>query len=317
MCKYIGELTTDQYDFDDRVVIYGDTDSSYCTLKWYMDQNGIEKTVENAVMIADELGKKINESFPEFMDKNTLIGKKRGSIIQAGREVVGRRGLFKNVKKRYAIHVVDLEGKPADKMKIMGMEVRRSDTPKIIQDFLTDCLTALVRDGKGYDEIREMVDEFRNEVFLNLHPWQRGTPGRVSKLAYNARRIRSYQMAKEQQIVNVAKPKLHYSVVAANNTNLLMQQNKEHRWDIIRDGDKIEVLYLKPNPHNMDAVAIKVGETYVPEWFQELPFDNERHEKKMIDRKLDNVLGSIMEWSFQPIMDHREEVFEEVDLLSL
>jgi len=317
MCRYASKLMTGNYEFDQRAVIYGDTDSTYCTLRWYMSKNGIEPTVENAIKIADCIGEEINSSFPDFMDKSTMIGRRRGKIIEAGREVVGRRGLFKDKKKRYAIHVVDLEGKPVDKMKIMGMEMRRSDTPVIIQDFLTDCVTAVVRDDKDYEEIRSMVDEFRENVFRKLPEWKRGTPGRVSKLAFNSRRLRAYNEAKAQQIVNVAKPNVHYSVIAANNTNLLMEQNKEHRWDIIRDGDKIEVLYLKPNPFNMNAVAIKVGETYVPKWFQELPFDNERHEKKMINQKMDNVLGSIMNWSFEPITDFRDEVFKEVDLLAL
>lgn len=299
-----------------KYVIAGDTDSAYISLKALIDINA-HWGDEDIVTVADDIGEEINDFFPQFMDENFCIGTKRGRIIQAGREVIARRGLFKDVKKRYALHVINNEGKPDDKMKIMGMEVRRSDTPKIVQDFLTDCLTAVVKDGKNYDDVREMVDDFRYNVFRKLEPWERGTPGRVSNLASNARKIQSYQEAKEQQIVNIAKPKTHYSVMAANNTNLLMKQNDEHRWDYIRDGDKISVLYLKPNPYGMNVVAIKVDETYVPEWFKELPFDNERHEKKMIDQKLFNVLGSIMDWSFEPITDHRQEVFEEVDLLSL
>lgn len=317
MCRYASELMTGNYDFDKRAVIYGDTDSTYCKLDWYMRENDIEPTVENAIAIADELGVKINESFPRFMDENTMVGKRRGKIIEAGREVVGRRGLFKDVKKRYAIHVVNSEGKPTDKMKIMGMEVRRSDTPKIVQDFLTECLEAVVRDGKGYEEVREMVEDFRENVFRALPPWKRGTPGRVSNLTINSRKLRAYEEAKERQVVNIAKPKTHYSVVAANNTNLMMTQHKEHRWDYIHDGDKIEVLYLRPNPHGINSIAIKVGETYAPEWFEELPFDDEKHEAKMVDRKMFNVIGSVLDWSFEPVKDFRDETFEEVDILSL
>ena len=315
MCRYASECMTGNYDFDKRAVIYGDTDSSYCTLDWYMGDQGIEKTVDNAVKIADGIGDKINSSFPAFMDANCLIGEERGAIIQAGREVVGRRGLFKDVKKRYAIAVVDLEGFRTEKTKIMGMEVRRSDTPKFIQDFLTECIEAVVKENKGKAEIFDMVQAFRAE-FQAIDPWRRGTPCRVSKLAINARKLASYEQARAEGDVDMKKPTAHYSVTAANNTNILMEEYGEHRWDIIRDGDKIEVLYLRPNAWEMKSVAIKVGENYVPEWFQELPFDDSRHEAKLIDRKLDNVLGSIMDWSFEPVTDHRGEVFEEVDFFA-
>ena len=316
MCREASRCMTGNYDFDKRAVIYGDTDSSYCTLDWYMGHEGIEKNVDNAVEIADGIGDKVNASFPKFMDQATLVGEKRGAIIEAGREVVGRKGLFKEVKKRYAIHVVDLEGFRTNKIKIMGMEVRRSDTPKVVQDFLEECIAAVIRDDKGYDEVYEMVQEFR-EQWRAVPAWKRGTPCRVSKLTINSRKINAYEELREEGYVDIKKPTTHFSVVAANNTNLLMQQHDEHRWDIIRDGDKIEVLYLRPNEYDIKSVAIKVGENYVPDWFQALPFDDVRHEQKMIDKKLDNVLGSVVGWTFEPVQDFRQEVFEEVDFLDL
>ncbi len=315
MCRYASQEMTGEYDFDKRAVIYGDTDSAYCTLDWYMGHNGIEKNVANAVEIADGIGDRINASFPRFMDEHCLVGEERGAIIQAGREVVGRRGLFKDVKKRYAIHVVDLEGFATDKLKIMGMEVRRSDTPKFIQEFLTKCIEAVVKENKSHEEVYEMVQTFRDE-FRAMEPWKRGTPCRVSKLSINARKIKNYEEARADGDVDIKKPTVHFSVAAANSTNMLMDQFEEHRWDIIRDGDKIEVLYLRPNQYDMKSVAIKVGENYVPDWFRVLPFDDDRHEQKLIDRKLDNVIGSVLDWSFAPVRDHQAEVFEEVDFFA-
>jgi len=315
MVRYSSELMTGNYEFDRNAIIYGDTDSVYCTLDWYMGHKKIEKTIDNAVTIADELGEKINASFPQFMDDNCLIGLKRGAIIQAGREVVGRRGLFKDVKKRYAIHVVDLEGFRTDKVKVMGMEVRRSDTPKFIQDFLSDIIEAVVRDNLSHEEVYERVANFRDE-FQKMDPWLRGTPSRVSSLTVNARKLRNYEQMKAEGYVNIKKPVPHFSVTAANNTNILMDQFDEHRWDVIRDGDKIEILYLRPNEYDMKSVAIKVGETHIPEWFRRLPFDDARHEAKLIDKKLDNVVGSIMDWSFEPVRDFQDVLFEEVDFFA-
>jgi DNA polymerase elongation subunit (family B) len=318
MIKYSSELMTGNYEFDRNALIYGDTDSVYCTLDWYMGQQKIEKTVANAVKIADDLGVKINESFPTFMDENCMVGLKRGAVIQAGREAVARRGLFKDVKKRYALYMVDYEGytpKPGKEMKIMGMEVRRSDTPKFIQEFLTEAIEALVRENKSHEEIYEMVSDFR-DVFQAMDPWRRGTPCRVSSLTSGAKKIRNYEQARAEGDVDTKKPKPHFSVTAANNTNILMEHYNEHRWDIIRDGDKIEVLYLRPNELEVKSVAIKVGENFVPDWFKALPFDDFRHEAKLIDKKLDNMIGSVMDWTFEPVRDYQDVIFEEVDFFA-
>ena len=290
-------------------VIYGDTDSVYVSLAALKTP---EMETQTIVDISDEIGEEINGSFPAFMDANCFVGEERGGIIIAGREIVGTRGLFKDVKKRYAIHVIDKEGKPKDELKIMGMEVRRSDTPKYIQEFLSDCIERVVKHGQGFDELVSVVEEFR-EVFDARQPWERGTPCRVSNLTVNSSKLAAYNKAQAEGIIGAKKPSPHYAVTAAFNTNELMESHEERRWDVIRDGDKVEVLYLLPNQYGLKSVAIKVEETYVPEWFQRLPFDNDRHEQKLIDKKLQNTIGDAMGWNFARINDYRDEVFEEVD----
>ncbi len=81
-----------------------------------------------------------------------------------------------------------------------------------------------------------------------------------------------------------------------------MEKFKEPRWERLRDGDKVDVLRLLPNDYNMEVVAIRVGENWVPEWFQNLLFDDGYHENKLIDQKLDNVFGGL-NWDFSP-RDH-------------
>lgn len=296
-------------------IIYGDTDSVYVTLKRLVDvmpRSKGEVPQKQIIKIADEIGEIINSSFPEFMSEAFLVSPKRGEVIQAGREVVGRKGLFKDVKKRYAIHVIDNEGRKVDKLKIMGMEVRRSDTPKIIQRFLEDCIGDVVQRDIPFQELYDKVQDFRHGVFRKLNPWERGTPGRVSNLSHNTLAIERYEESLARGYMP-KKPFVHYSVAASVNTNKLIDLHGETRWDKIRDGDKIEILYLLPNQLHMDSVAIKVEETYIPPWFSELPFDNRKHEQKMIDKKLDNVIGSILNWDFSVKTDLQDEVFEEVD----
>lgn len=294
-----------------RHVIYGDTDSSYCTMDDYMDRHGIVKNKTNAIPLADRFGDEINASFPEFMHSNFLIPLERGAIIKAGREVVGRKGLFKDKKKRYAIHVLHNGKKSVDELKIMGMETVRSDTPKFIQEFLESCIKAVVQYDKGYEEVAEMVHHFRHEVFRKLEPWKRGSPCSVNKLTSNTEAIERYEELLSKGVIGLQKPRTHFSIPAAKNTNDLIRLHNEHDWDFIHDGDKIQVLVLLDNPHEMKSVALPTDAVFIPNWFKELPFDNQAHETKLIDRKLDNVLGSVMGWSFAERTDYGDEVFGE------
>jgi len=297
-------------------LIYGDTDSSYVRLDWYMDSLKMDRNIDNAVKLADELGEKINSAFPNFMDENFKIGKKRGGIIQTGREIVARRGLFRDVKKKYALYVVDDEGKRVEDIKVKGMEPRRSDTPKFVQDFLMDCITGVLQHNKTYDEIYDSVQEFRC-TFREKETWRRGRPCRVNNLTTKSAQIESYEDAIADGYIGIEKPRPASAVVAAKNTNDLMQINDEKDWDLIRDGDKVEVLYLREgNDLGLRSVAIKVDEIYVPDWFKVLPFDNERHEQALVDQKLFNVLGSIMDWDFAPKSDYMEEATEIVDFFA-
>lgn len=313
MIRDVARIMTGNYDEKEkRAVIYGDTDSVYATLDWYMDHLGMEKTVENAVEMADQVGGVLNEGMPKFLSGAFLIPEDRGRIVEAGREVVATRGIFKDAKKRYALHVVDEEGKKKSKMKIMGMETRRSDTPSFIQNFLEECLTMVVRDRASYEKIRDKVNEFR-KTFAELPPWKRGSPGRVKNLKNGTIKFQHWFKQASDGYRDEKKPQIHVTVKAAMNTNLLIEANQEHRWDTIRDGDKVEVLYLLDNMDNMDAVAIPVGENYVPEWFQELPFDNHRMEEKLIDRKMSNILGDILGWDFSRPKNFSNEVLETED----
>ncbi len=312
----------DTHTFFANNILVHNTDSAYCTLKKYIHDNNVVPTVKSVAEIADKFANQVNDSFPEFMDNEFLTGIERGAVIRAGREVVADSGLFADdKKKRYALHVVDDEGKqfnkdgtPLSKMKIMGMETRRSDTPKFVQDFLEQILAMVVKERREYSEVFEVVSEFREE-FRKRDAWKRGSPCRVSKLTFNAARISEYEDLLEEGYVNLRKPSTHFSVVAANNTNRLMQVNHEHQWDVIHDGDKIEVLELLDNRYHVKSVAIRAGEVYVPGWFQELPFDNMAHEYKLIDKKLHNTVGEVMGWKFEPIMDYRDDVFVEEEFI--
>ena len=79
------------------------------------------------------------------MTRSFHCPKTRGDVIAAGRELIASKGLF-ITKKRYAVLYFDKEGNRADtagspgKMKAMGLDLKRSDTPVFVQEFLSELL---------------------------------------------------------------------------------------------------------------------------------------------------------------------------------
>ena len=63
----------------------------------------------------------------------------------------------------------------------------------------------------------------------------------------------------------------------------------------IVDGMKIIVCKLKPNPMGYSSVAYPIDVAHIPEWFKELPFDNESMESAIVDKKVENLLG-VLKW---------------------
>jgi DNA polymerase elongation subunit (family B) len=306
MCRKSCELLAGNYDFDNTVLLAGDTDSCYISFDEFLDREQVEKTADNVCEIADWLGDQINDSFLEHLAEQFLVPKNRVGMVQVKREAVFDRAIFKDKKKRYAMHIVDKEGTripygDKDELKIIGMETRRSDTPRHIQDFLSNCLSKVLVDGYEEEEIRKMADEFR-EDFRKSPPWKRGSPVRLNNFLVTCMKLDEFDKSQDDQDVLAKKPQAYWACVAARNTNLLMEKFNEPRWEKLRDGDKVEILYLKPNDLRVDLVAIRVGEDYIPDWFKLLPFDDRAHEQKLIDQKLSNVFGGLG-WEFSP-RDH-------------
>ena len=108
-----------------------------------------------------------------------------GKIIAAGREIVASSGIF-ITKKRYALLVYDDEGKRTDvdgkpgKIKAMGLDLKRSDTPAFMQDFLSEVLMMTLT-GSSEQDVIDRIIEFRKE-FRAKPDWEKGTPKRVNNL---------------------------------------------------------------------------------------------------------------------------------------
>jgi DNA polymerase elongation subunit (family B) len=298
ICKHmagkVNEIITGDYDHVGKAIIYGDTDScyfsAYKTLKKDIDNGSLPWSKETVVSLYDQIGEEVNSTFPQFMLDSFHCPKSRGEVIKAGREIVASKGLF-ITKKRYAVLYYDKEGKRSDvdgkpgKIKAMGLDLKRSDTPVFIQNFLSDILEKVLT-GATEKEVLEHITSFRSE-FKARPGWEKGSPKRANNIA-------EYQ-EKERK---AGKANMPGHVRASINWNTLKRMMDDKYSQQIVDGMKVIVCKVKQNPLGYTSVAYPVDELRLPQWFKELPFDHAEMEQSIIDNKLDNLIG-VLKWDVQ------------------
>ena len=176
---------------------------------------------------------------------------------------------------------LDVNGYPG-KVKAMGLDLKRSDTPKVIQDFLSDILNDVLN-GVGRDPIIEKIRDFKY-LFKERPGWEKGSPKRVNNLTmYGNKEIKE------------GKTNMPGHVRAAINWNNLRRMNSDNYSLAVTDGMKVIVCKLRQNPLGWTSIAYPTDEQHLPKWFTELPFNDAEMEATVIDGKVDNLL-SVLEW---------------------
>ena len=285
------EIITGKYDHRGESIIYGDTDSvyfsAYKSLHKEIESGKLPWERDSIVTLYDRIADEVNSTFAGFMSKAFHCPKTRGEVIKGGRELVASKGLF-ITKKRYAVLYFDKEGKRTDtagspgKMKAMGLDLKRSDTPVFVQDFLSELLM-MVLDNNTEEQVLDRIKEFRTE-FKARPGWEKGSPKRANN-------ITEYAQKEEKK----GKANMPGHVRASINWNNLRTMNSDRYSMSITDGAKVIVCKLKNNPLGYTSVAYPVDEMRLPEWFKEMPFDAEAMEATILDQKIENLIG-VLNW---------------------
>ena len=291
MDAHVNECITGKYDHTGETIIYGDTDSCYFSawpvLKKEVEEGRMEWNKETCISLYDGIAEEVNQSFPGFMEQAFHCPREMGSVIKGGREIVASKGLF-ITKKRYAVMIIDKEGRRLDrdgkpgKVKAMGLDLKRSDTPKVIQDFLSDVLHDVLC-GVPRDDVVSKIREFKY-LFKERPAWEKGSPKRVNNLTM-------YGKKEKQQ----GKANMPGHVRAAMNWNQMRRMNSDNYSMQIVDGMKTIVCKLKDNPLGWTSIGYPTDEQRLPTWFTELPFDSDAMEATVVDKKVDNLLG-VLDW---------------------
>jgi DNA polymerase elongation subunit (family B) len=299
MSAEVNKVITGEYDHVGKSMIYGDTDSCYFSawpiLKDDVNSGKLEWSKEKCITLMDQVCEQANTSFPDFMLKAFHCPKSRSDVIAAGREIIAQSGLF-ITKKRYAALVIDNEGFRTDidgkagKVKAMGLDLRRSDTPVFMQEFLSELLLMVLTD-KPQSDVLERITEFRQQ-FHERPGYEKGSPKRANKVGH-------YRRLEEKQ----GKANMPGHVRASINWNTLKRMNGDKYSQEIVDGMKVIVCKLKQNPLGYTSVAYPTDEMRIPEWFKELPFDDAAMAETIIDNKLDNLIG-VLNYPLQDTKRH-------------
>jgi len=184
--------------------------------------------------------------------------------------------------------IYDLEGKRLDthgkpgKVKAMGLDLKRSDTPKVVQDFLSELLLDVLTGGQKegiYDKVRDFKIAFQERP-----AWEKGTPKRVNNLT---------KYSKEEERLGRANMPGH--VRAAINWNNMKRMMGDNYSTSIVDGMKTIVCKLKDNPLGYTSIGYPTDESHIPQWFKDMPFDDSLMEATIVDQKVENLLG-VLNW---------------------
>jgi DNA polymerase elongation subunit (family B) len=313
MNSKVNECITGVYQYDGEGIVYADTDSSYFSAYNVMKKDpattDLADDKDAMLSLYLSIGDTVNESFPYYMTDAFNTGLERGAIIAAGLELVAQTGLFIK-KKRYAVlkfwdedsKRLDLDGKPG-KIKAMGLDLKRADTPKFMQDFLSKILLNILTGAEKEDVLAE-IKEFRNE-FRRMEPWEQGTPKKVNGLTVHQEKLDTYENKMSgNNIYNVRsvekekKDTVPGHVRASINWNKMKRAQHDHYSADITDGGKVIVCKLLPNPMNINSIAYPYDQLYLPDWFKLLPFDTETMEETIIDKKVNNLIG-VLNWDLK------------------
>lgn len=248
----------------------GDSDSVYCSLPESLTE-GME--IEDIVNVADGAVEHANSSYAEFLKHAFNCPESRTHHIESNREIVAD-AVFVASKKRYAAHVIDDEGSRVDKLKIMGLEIKRSDTSEAVKDMLYE-LVKMILDGKTQDEILTRTKEMKKD-FMEMDLKKIGKPtGCKGLIKYTE------QIEKTGSMKGV--PYQVRSVLFYN--SLCGPEDKK-----VDPGEKVTILYIKD--HRSKYIAFPSDINTLPSFMDDLIIDYDTQWQKA-QKKLVAYLSAV------------------------
>lgn len=228
-------------------VVAGDTDSNYICMDKLVKENFDPGAGDKEIVdwldsfCKTELQPVIDSAFKELAE---YMGAYSNRMVM-NREVIASRGLW-TAKKRYALNVHNSEGVAYDtpELKVMGLEIVRSSTPKFIRDKLKESVRIILTTEHDTDRLHDYVKEVREEFFS----WK---PEDIA-LASSANNLKKYS---DYENIYGKKTPIHVRGCLLHNY-LITKNDLNYKYNYIHEGEKVLYTYLVvPNPLHENVIS--------------------------------------------------------------
>jgi len=236
-------LGTTDHDY----IIYIDTDSIY------VDFGPLIKEVFGTTDIDKDKGEefldricstKVEKVIEDGYEKLAAdLGTYRNAMVMK-REKITNRAIFV-AKKRYILNTLNSEGVHYDtpKVSVTGLESVRSSTPEICRSKLKKCFEIIMNEDEEVTQgfIRDFKEEFKSL-----------TPEKIAKTS-GCNDIIKYQ--NKDTLYRKGTPMHVRGAILYN--SFLKEKGLDKKFETIKGGDKVKLLYLKvPNPLRENVIAV-------------------------------------------------------------
>lgn len=279
---------TDDYVYD---VVMFDSDSPYFVANDILVHNSVYfKTHTNGeemcTRVASAVETKVNKSFSDYMSRAFLCNDEYNNLISAEQEIVSDRGIFVK-KKHYMLHLVKDDGYDVDKMKIMGLPLKKTTVPKPIKVVLTKFMEELLK-GRDWSEISRDLVDYRHSLKSTSNILDIGLPKGIQKVEEYTERYRA----------NEPDLRLPGHVAASIFWNHCLEKYNDKESYPIKSGMKIKVFYFTKKFGKFKSIAIPTDTKTLPKWFvehyEEL-VDREAQASRLVENTIKTILGAIDE----------------------
>ena len=213
-----------------------------------------------------------------------MCGEGYDTIIKTGREIVADRGIFVD-KKRYILHITDDEGDTVDKIKVMGLDTKKTTMPAFISKQLNAFVGRLLK-GEDWSTIASDVVDLKTSIEEAEDFVPYGLPKGIKGIEEYTKKYEIYGND----------VRLPGHVAAGIMYNLCLNEYGDKESTPIYSGMKLKVFYLTKKIGRFRSIALPVDIEQVPEWFERdfVPLiDRAAHIERLVDKPLGNIIKAV------------------------